>query len=453
MKILQFGHDASGRRRLTRLGAGLVTQLGGQAVEIAIQLVGMPILLAKWGVDQYGLWLMVSTLPVYLTMADIGYTQVAANEMAMAFAAGDRARTLTVFHSLAAFLAVVFSAVVGVGVILLLTLPDWMFLASSATPDVLRTTLIVFLVSVPVGQAHGLVSNAFRATGRFPEAVGWNTTTRLLEGSSLIGVVLAGGGFIPASLTALLPRLVITMIAAARLRALEPWLRIGVSGAKRLEISRLAGPSFAYVLVSVSSALQVQTPIVLLGAMSSPAAAAIFGASRTISRVGLSFAIMLNNLVAPEYAAFIGRGEIRSFSRFLRLHLALMASFAILYLGFFGIFADLLFRLLTRGAFEIDHLLFYLLICSAAIEMSWNSLLTPAVATSQHTAMAYSIFVISLLSLAPMVVAIHYFAARGAAATGLAVNVIVIGLVAHALARVVGRFKHAANATDKPPGF
>src|ERR1700723_776872 len=110
MKILQFGHDASGRRRLTRLGAGLVTQLGGQAVEIAIQLVGMPILLAKWGVDQYGLWLMVSTLPVYLTMADIGYTQVAANEMAMAFAAGDRARTLTVFHSLAAFLAVVFSA-------------------------------------------------------------------------------------------------------------------------------------------------------------------------------------------------------------------------------------------------------------------------------------------------------------------------------------------------------
>ena len=39
------------------------------------------------------------------------------------------------------------------------------------------------------------------------------------------------------------------------------------------------------------------------------------------------------------------------------------------------------------------------------------------------------------------------------AATGLAVNVIVIGLVAHALARVVGRLKHAANAIDKPPGF
>lgn len=58
------------RRRLIK---GLSANAFSQVVNIAIQLTSVPIFLHFWGVDLYGKWLIVSSIPAYLSMSDIGF--------------------------------------------------------------------------------------------------------------------------------------------------------------------------------------------------------------------------------------------------------------------------------------------------------------------------------------------------------------------------------------------
>ncbi|MEI8158789.1 MAG: hypothetical protein WCH60_18160 [Burkholderiales bacterium] len=52
----------------------------GQLITIAIQLVSVPLYLHYWGVALYGEWLILSAIPAYLALSDIGFVSVALRE-------------------------------------------------------------------------------------------------------------------------------------------------------------------------------------------------------------------------------------------------------------------------------------------------------------------------------------------------------------------------------------
>ena len=83
----------------SRLLRGIAANGLGQAFAVIIQIVSVPVFIGFWGVDLYGEWLILSTIPAYLVMSDIGFASVAANEMTMRVSEGHRSRALTVFQS------------------------------------------------------------------------------------------------------------------------------------------------------------------------------------------------------------------------------------------------------------------------------------------------------------------------------------------------------------------
>ena len=76
-------------------------------VQIFIRLAEVPLLLSFWGTQLYGEWLMLSAIPVYLTISDGGFAGAACREMTMRSGAGDRTGTLAVFQSTWVLLIVV----------------------------------------------------------------------------------------------------------------------------------------------------------------------------------------------------------------------------------------------------------------------------------------------------------------------------------------------------------
>ncbi len=70
-------HHHVTRRILHGLGANAY----GQLVVIVIQLAGVPILLHAWGMQLYGEWLILAAIPIYLSMADLGFSLSAGNDM------------------------------------------------------------------------------------------------------------------------------------------------------------------------------------------------------------------------------------------------------------------------------------------------------------------------------------------------------------------------------------
>ena len=66
-----------------RLLKGIGAQSFSQAVQIFIRLAEVPLLLSFWGTQLYGEWLMLSAIPVYLTISDGGFAGAACREMTM----------------------------------------------------------------------------------------------------------------------------------------------------------------------------------------------------------------------------------------------------------------------------------------------------------------------------------------------------------------------------------
>jgi O-antigen/teichoic acid export membrane protein len=88
----------------TRLLKGIGANLYGQVIVAIIQLASVPILLHCWGVRTYGQWLLLTAVPSYLSMTDLGFSISAANDMTAQVAQGNRSGALAVFHSITALI-------------------------------------------------------------------------------------------------------------------------------------------------------------------------------------------------------------------------------------------------------------------------------------------------------------------------------------------------------------
>jgi hypothetical protein len=57
----------------------------------------VPVLASRWGLELYGQWLLLATLPQFLSMSDLGFATAAGTRMTMAVARGDRDEALRLF--------------------------------------------------------------------------------------------------------------------------------------------------------------------------------------------------------------------------------------------------------------------------------------------------------------------------------------------------------------------
>src|SRR5580700_9233757 len=88
--------DVSTKRRLM---LGFLTNWVGKLSSTVIQFVQIPVFLHFWSVPLYGEWMVVNSVPAYLSFSNIGFGSVAGNEMTMMVARNDREGALRVFQS------------------------------------------------------------------------------------------------------------------------------------------------------------------------------------------------------------------------------------------------------------------------------------------------------------------------------------------------------------------
>src|ERR1700720_275311 len=82
-----------------RLMRGLGATALGPVVTAIIQLGSIPVLLHVWGAPKYGDWLLLSAIPSYLTLSDLGFGNASGSDMPMRVAANDREGALETFQS------------------------------------------------------------------------------------------------------------------------------------------------------------------------------------------------------------------------------------------------------------------------------------------------------------------------------------------------------------------
>lgn len=412
-----------------RVGFNFGAQIYTQFVNISVQILLVPVLLRAWGPERYGVWLLLSAIPTYLTFTDFGFTLTAKNEMTIKAAKGDTEGALVTYQSVLMLLSVTVAIVVMLAVAILsfVSLGAHLGLGDVSEGE---AKFVVFLLglNVLVYQYIMLLSAGARAVGRPAAETALAATARLVGGVLTGAVAILGGGLEAAAIASFATNLTFVAVFFVWVRQIAPWLRIGWAHSTRREVMRLFKPSISFMSQSVGQAVAVSGPVVVLGMLGMPLAVVVFSTSRTLARLGTTATNMIGAALIPEYSRVFGSGEYSLFRHLASLHSSAALGIACIYSIFLYIFGGWILRAWTHGEVRLEEPFFTLLLVSVAFEMLWTTIYIPVCAINRHVFMANTYGLLVLCG-----VVASYFLAERFGLTGVIVpfavaNVVMIGV-------------------------
>ncbi|MBE7731998.1 polysaccharide biosynthesis protein [Devosia faecipullorum] len=318
----------------------------------------------------------------------------------MRVAAGDRDGALQSFQSILALLGLVLLFVgILIGAALFLLPIEAMLHLGPEAAGAAKAVLGAHILSLLLYQFCLLFYAGIRCEGHAAAETVLAASWRLGEAAAFIAVALTGGGLALAALAGLAIRIGNIVFLLVWLRVNVPWLKISFSQARLSRAKELAGPALSYMLVPISHAVLIQGPVIILGAIATPVVVTLYAVTRSVSRLGIAAANMINLAFTPEYSFAYGRRDLPRLRNYFRFHAALLAGGVLLYLGLMQVAGGFGVGLLSRGEVVPVAALTGFMAIGVVAEMLWSGLFSPLSAINAHRAIALLLAVSSAASL------------------------------------------------------
>lgn len=367
-----------------RIIAGMGANSFGMAITVGIQLISLPLFLHYWDTSVYGTWLMLSAIPAYLSMADVGMVTAAGNKMTMAMGKGDPVEANRIFQSAQMFMGVVCGAL-GLAVVPLVLWAPFPWLGTADQ----RIALAALSLGVLASLFGGLSEAVFKATERYAMGTMLGNYVRLAEwGGYMIGLATIGS-FSAVALCGLAMRLAGVLAGIVLTRAGNYGLHWGMSVAEGSEIRSMIKPAVSFMAFPLANALSFQGVTLLVGALFGPVAVALFNTYRTIARVAVQVTAMFSHALWPEFSRLFGQGASAALvSLFRRTSLLGIVQALGLSLVLYFV-SPWMLRVWTHGNIEFVPQLMLLMLLYAAVGGLWHVPRVLLMATNQHVGLAY----------------------------------------------------------------
>jgi O-antigen/teichoic acid export membrane protein len=414
-----FARNSVRQRVLRGLGATAL----GPVVTTFVQVVSVPVFLHFWGTRLYGEWLILSALPAYLALSDLGFGNVAANDMTMRVAAGDRKGALAVFQS-TWILVTSLSALLGIFAVataLLLPLHRWLSISSMSSHDV-RMTVVLLSMYALMSLQGPIILAGFRCDGHFPAGALLTNIIRIIEALVATAAVFLHARPVHVAALYLGMRTLSLLVFAAVMLSMTPWIRYGVRQATSSCIRALMRPAFAFMAFPAGNALSIQGIVLAVGIVLGPIAVATFSTMRTLTRFVIQVMDSIKNSVWPELSAAYGAQDWR-LARKLHRH-ACQASLWLAALSVAGlfVFGPRIYAIWTHGRVTMDPTTFHLLLLVMLANSFWSTSSVVALATNRHQRLAAVYICATAASVALAFVLTRSFQLPGAAVSLLVVD-------------------------------
>jgi len=393
-----------------------------------IQLIQLPVFLHYWSVPLYGDWLIVNTIPAYLSFSSIGFGSVAGNEMTMLVARDDRASALRVFESCWWLIALLCSAITLLLAGGLNYLPATRLLRIDNISEHDTRWIIFYLaVSVLLGQLEQLLQSAYRCIGRYPYGSFVKSLMSLTAfGLTLVAVALHQGPRVTALVFAV-ANIAGTIFLAILVKHDIPWIEFGFRHASVAEVRALVRPALAFMCFPIGNAMNLAGTQLAVNYALGPVSVVIFSAARTVSRAALQMVQLVNSTFEPEITIAFGAKKIE-LTRTLHRRACQFALIVALVL---------VTAMMTVGPWFLTHwsrghvppsrgLLSVLLLVVVGFAL-WSTSSTLMTATNQHQRMAVVYVIATALTCA-----VCFFFARWKGLYGAAASLLVSELAMNA---------------------
>ena len=367
-----------------RIIAGMGANSFGMAITISIQLASLPLYLHYWSTSTYGVWLMLSAVPSYLSMADVGMVTAAGNKMTMAMGKGNVTEANRVFQSAQMFMVIVCGSLA----LLVVPLVLWAPLPGLNNLDQ-RVALSAMSLSVLFSLFGGLSDALFKSTERYATSSMLSNYVRLGEWLGYMAGLMMVGSFAAVAVAGLAMRLIGIVAGMMLANKGSHGLSWGMYAADRIELRTMVKPAVAFMAFPLANALSFQGVTLLVGALFGPVVVALFNTYRTIARVAVQVTAILSHAVWPEFSRLFGQGDMTAVQRLYRLTALLGAAQSLLLSLVIYFISPWMLRIWTHGAIEFVPALMLLMLLYAAIGGIWHIPRVLLMATNQHINLAY----------------------------------------------------------------
>ncbi|MGY3614264.1 lipopolysaccharide biosynthesis protein [Bradyrhizobium sp. USDA 10063] len=362
---------------------GAVANAVGKLWVTLIQLISVPILVTKWGTSGYGIWLMLTVIPTYVALSDLGFGTAAGVSMIRRVTIGDLSGALRAFQSVWLFVSLVSLALWGLAAVIWLIgseLPGW----AEWNREQLPIAALLLMTYSPIVLQMNIVNVGFRSIGRYAQGTFLLDIISPLEQLLVLAVASGGGGYAGCALAMVIMRAVGFAVYYLVLRRTAPWIRFGWKEARIEEVKSLVRPAVAALSLPISSALSIQGTVFVLGLAISPASAAILGTVRTIARVPLQLVGLLTRATLPEITAAETKKDARYLDELVYSNLAAVFIVSVPSAAILIFSGQWLLSLLTRDIMEAPITLFVALTISMVLSALWSTVGSFLLAVNQQ---------------------------------------------------------------------
>jgi len=401
-----------------------------------IQLGTVPLLLHAWGAAKYGDWLVLSAIPSYLSLANLGFGDASGSDMTVRVARGDRHGALETFQSSLALVLIISAAALALVAAVVWNVPwhRWLHLSSLSNTHA-AAVVFVFATYVIASQQCGVIESGYRCDGNFALGTLLGTTLRFVETVAATAAGVVTRSLLAAATTFLIVRSLGTVLYALVLRRRCPWISMGLKYARKERIRELAAPALGFIALPLGNALSIQGFTVLIGILSGPIAVTMFSTLRTLARLNFQLTTVIAWALWPELSAAFGAGDIR-LARILHRR-AYQASLALsLAAGVFLWFAGpLIYRVWIRNAVAFDATTFHIMLVVTLANSLWFTSSVVPMSTNAHHRLTIALTIASAVALGLGWVLVSLMGISGAACSLLLIDSLMVSLVLRASLR------------------
>jgi len=377
-----------------RIVAGIGANASSQVLAAVIQLVSVPLFLHYWSVSTYGRWLLLSAIPGYFSLADVGLGAVAMNQMTMLSAAGHQRKSNEIFQTT---LLMIMMTAAAAGV---LSTPVVWLTMSGAGGESDRLTLLMLIMLALLNIFSGMFDAVFRASGQFAAGVHLLNLGRLLEWLGGMSGLVVGHSMLAVAGGFLVARTLFSVGMVKYCARRFPAFVWGTSDASRSELKALIVPGVSFLAFPLGNALSFQGMTILVGSMFGPALLAVFSTYRTVSRLLVQLLAVFSRSLWPEISRSYGSGEVILLRRIYRhgTYLAVAACAAAcltLYIA-----GRPTINYWTGGKIAYQPALFAAFLAVALASCAWQVGMVMLQATNNHRRLALAFLIASVCTLA-----------------------------------------------------
>lgn len=385
------------RHKITRNLSGYTYS---QLITLGSQILVVPFFLSAWGVQKYGEWLVLTSIPTFLAMLELGVAEASATRASLASGSRDIVTIRKTIDTALAFSIITSLIVAILGTIIATTVP-WTTYLKLTTIDLQSSKHIFIYMSLYLAGnflagpiSAWLKSMDLTATSAFSMA------NRRAAEMVVIAISLLGG----ANPTTLAACLMITSFATTTIYyfiALHHSTigAMSLSNADRKELYVVFWPAISFMALPLSQVATLQGGVLILNSLAGGATVAAFSMSRTMVRLLMQIGIVFNNAMRPEVSRLLGQNLEAKARKIVKKGSLTAAGIMLVGLCGVALFGSKILAIWSDGKVILSETFLVILALHAVINVLWYVPSTLLFAQNKHGNISWFYMAFSTISL------------------------------------------------------